>query len=103
MRGDLQDIGGWRASGGDLRGPQAAISLERGHALFGVYAGEAVRLSRERRQPAARLVAGMALDIADALVAADDWRCAARGASRLDSPLRTLREFTRQVKLLRYG
>ena len=103
MSGDLQEVGGWRACGGALMGPSGPTSLERGLALFGTYAREAERLHREDRRPAARVCAHLALDVAAALVAADDWRCAAGDIPRRNSPLRWLREFTCQVKLLMYG
>ncbi len=103
MSGALQDVDGWRACGGSILAPFGPTSIERAFMLFWTYAREAERLGRERRQRAARLCANLALDVGAALVSADDWCCVAAGIGRKNSPVRWLREFTCQVKLLRHG
>jgi hypothetical protein len=104
VSGAPQDVGGWRACGGSLIAPNGLVSTGHlGLAVFEAYAREAACLWQEGRRPAARLCVRMALEVAAALVAADDWKCAAVGIPRSRSALRSLREFTCQVKFPRYG
>lgn len=103
MKRALQSTGAVWASGGTIVTPAGPLSFERAARRFALYGREALRLERSGAAGPARLCAEMALTLAEALVAADDWTRAAGCGSRLAAPLRGLREFTRQVKTRRYG
>ena len=103
MSAPRQGTGAWWSSGGTICSRAGPISAARGLALFHRYAREAWERDRNGERPAARLCAEMALALAHAMLAAEDWRCAASGLRRSNTELQSLRQLARDVKSVRYG
>ena len=101
MRAARQSIGGWWSSGGTICGPAGPLTADRALELFRLYGREALARDRNGERAAARLCAQLALTLGQAILASDDWRCAARGLPRYG--LHGLRDLARDVKFARYG
>ena len=103
MAAVLQDVSAYRASGGDIVGPAGRLQPAAALDLLQRYGREAARRHRLGEPRAARLCALMALDVARAIVARDDWQCAAACIARSRSEHFSLRELVSDVKFPRYG
>jgi hypothetical protein len=103
MRPPQQNAGGYWASGGDILGRAGPLPPQNANRLFASYGREALQRDRCGDAAAARLCAALALQLARAIVAADDWRCAASGAPRSQSEHSSLRRLVIDSKSARYG
>ena len=99
-----------RCAGGAFRSVGGAIVTRAGRPLrsppldlFRFYGREMVAQSRAGRTHAARHCAEMALDLACAIAAADDWRRAGDGSANQDPALSAVRALAAEARALAAG
>jgi hypothetical protein len=91
------------ASGGTVMNRLDALPFTKALTLFQWLGCEAWACRRQNDSAGASYCAAKALELALAIVAADDWRCAAEGRRRSNSRVTALRTFTQGMKPARYG
>jgi hypothetical protein len=88
---------------GTVMSRRGALADGRPLVLFRFHGREAWRCRRLGDAAGARHCAELAVELAAAMVRADDWRRAATGEGRSNSPITALRVLTRDLKPGRYG
>jgi hypothetical protein len=91
------------ASGGTVMNRRGPLPFAKALALFQCLGCEAWQCRRRDDAAGAGYCAATALELAQAIVAADDWRCAAEGQRRSNSRVAALRAFTQGMKPVGYG
>ena len=84
-------------SGGALMAAGGPMTPARGLELFYFHSREGLKCIAAGDGAGARYCAELAVELALALCAADDWRCAAAGISRSKSPLADLRNYINHI------